>query len=206
MALLKTQIANLALGRLGETKRVIDVDADATLAAKILRDHFDTSLETLLEAHPWGFSTGFAALALVSVDPQAEWGYSYRMPTDALVLRQIEVEGNFSDIEKFGDEINKFKEVYDAGGTLLYSNVGDAWAEYTKNLPSSSSFPNFFGRALSAQLALDIAPQIVTNVFSKVKRQIEVDAENAILKAISYDLGRKPPPEQSDSIFIRARK
>lgn len=195
----------MALGRLGETKRVIDVDADATLVAKILRDHFDTSLQTLLERHDWGFATKFSSLALFASDPMDTWAYAYTIPSDCLRIRQLAAEGEFMDTFLYPDELIQFKEVYDATGTKIYANLEDAWAEYTYNVPSSYSFPNHFGRALAAQLAIDIAPQVVTNNFSKVKNIMEADAESAIELGISFDISKKPRPETSDSKFIRVR-
>lgn len=51
----KTQIANLALSHLGEPAAT-DIDVDTTTAATVCRTHYDNTLATLLETHPWNFA------------------------------------------------------------------------------------------------------------------------------------------------------
>jgi len=57
----KTQIANLALSHLGEPAAT-DIDTDTTTAATVCRTHYDNTLATLLETHPWNFARALTKL------------------------------------------------------------------------------------------------------------------------------------------------
>lgn len=203
--LLKTDIAILALGRLGSTLSVINLDVDTSTQAKAIRKHFETSLKTLLELYPWNFATKFAKLALVEDNPQPAWGYSYRLPDDCLVLRKIADSALFFDRMEYEDQKRKWIQAYDVSGKLIYSNIGNAYGEYTVDVPDDSAFPTHFGRGLSAQLALDIAPFIITNNFSKVKQVLVDDAKLALSQSMAIDISMQPLQEASDSPFLRAR-
>ena len=205
MSLFINEISNIALARIGSSLTISNLEDDNTNQAKIIRTHVQSSLTKLLEMYPWGFATKFAPLALVEENPINSWSFSYQMPSDAVVLRQLGVEGLFEDKENYDDERDKFKEVYSDTGLLIYTNIGQAWAEYTLAIPQGYHFPNHFGRALAAQLALDIAPQLITNNFAKVKSVLISDAKTEINDQIAEDINRKPRPETSKSRFARVR-
>jgi hypothetical protein len=57
----KTQIANIALSHLGEPAAT-DIDVDTTTAATVARTHYDNTLRTLLETHPWNFARALTRL------------------------------------------------------------------------------------------------------------------------------------------------
>jgi hypothetical protein len=207
MSLFDADISNLALGMLGSTLTISNVSSDTSAQAKVIRRHFQSSLETLLERYRWGFATKIEALAKVEEAPNdGVYAFSYRCPSDCLVIQKIGIESALQDAEDYQDELNKYEEFFDdAGGILIYTNIDEVYARYTKNVDSSIAFPNHFGRGLAAQLALDIAPSIITNNFAKVRNVLLIDAEGKINDAIAADLNRKPRPETSDSRFVRVR-
>ncbi|QDP57311.1 MAG: hypothetical protein Unbinned1322contig1000_55 [Prokaryotic dsDNA virus sp.] len=204
--LFDADISNLALGMLGSTLTISNVSSDTSAQAKVIRRHFQSSLETLLEKYEWGFATKIAALSLVEEAPNdGVYAFSYRAPSDSLVVRRIGAESALQSVEDYEDERNEYEEFYDSSGVLIYSNIGDAFIRYTKNVSSSIAFPNHFGRALAAQLALDIAPSIITNNFAKIRNVLLIDAERKINDGIAADLNRKPRPKTSESRFVRVR-
>lgn len=204
--LYKQDIANLALGRLGVSLTVVDLETENSNQAKVIRRHFRMSLDTLLEAHEWGFATGFSPLPLVSENPNNNYAYEYGMPVDCLVLRLIAENGIYPSTKQYEYEKSKWREVYTGGGARrIYTNVNSAHGEYTVRLPEDIAFPTHFGRALSAQLALDIAPQLITNNFGKVKNELFTSAKSDITLGIAADLGREPQLGDSPSPFIAAR-
>lgn len=206
MSLQKTEIANLALGRIGATLQIVSLDTDNSTQAKVLRQHFNTSLKTLLGKHAWGFATDYAALDLVEENPVGGYAFLYRPPSDCLMIRAIAPSGvDMRDMDQYADEQVHWEESYDANGPLVRSDVGDAVAKFTKDVSPDIKFPDHFGRALAAQLSMDIAPQLITNNFPKVKEALNNSAENDISQGIALDISRKPPTQNSDSIFIRAR-
>jgi len=196
----------LALGRLGQTLTITDLDTENTNHAKVIRRHFRMSLDTILEKHDWNFATKFEALTLQSEDPIVGYRYCYTLPSDLLVIRQIAEEGIFNPNKQYEHEKAKFRLVYNgAGQRIIYTNVQNAHAEYTVRLPESSAFPNHFGRAFAAQLSMDIAPQLITNNYSKVSESINTLAMNDINNGIAFDLGQQPLPEDPASPFQSVR-
>lgn len=204
--LYKQDIAVLALGHLGVSQSVLDLDTENTVQAKVIRRHFRTSLDTFLEAHPWGFTTQYAALALSEELPIAAYQYAYALPSDCHVLRQVAMDGLFPMTEEYENQKLDFEEVFSgAGERLIYTNVPRAHGKYTTRLSENYAFPPHFGRGLSHQLALDIAPSLITNNFPKVKQALITTAENELSKAIAFDLGRQTLKKDSPTPFYAAR-
>lgn len=206
MSLLKADVANLALGLLGSSLSISDVDLDTSAQAKVIRRHYSSSLQTILEKHPWGFATKIEALALFEECPaNGTYGFSYSYPSDCQVIQKIGAESTLRDTEDHEDERVIFEEFHESTGTKLYTDVQYAFARYTKLIDESATMPNHFGKALAAQLALDIAPSIITNNFAKVKNVLITDARMQINDGVAEDLNRKPRPVASDSRFVRVR-
>lgn len=205
--LYKQDIANLALGHLGMSQQVLDLETENTIYAKVIRRHFRMSLDTMLEAHEWGFATQFAALPLVNdAYPILAYKYAYSLPADCQVLRMIAPDGNFPQLKLYEQEKAKFRNAYaGAGEKIIYTNVANAHGEYTTRVSEEFAFPTHFGRGLSHLLALDIAPQLITNNFPKVKNDLITTSRNELSLAIAADLGREPLMEDSPSPFISCR-
>jgi len=200
----KLDIANLALGKLGVSLAIADY-TENSVQAKIIRRHFRMTLDTLLEKHPWNFATKFSALSLVSEDAKEQYRYLYSLPSDCLVLQEIAEENKFSLVEQYEDQKYRWQELYTTGSVRVRSNVPDAFGKYTVRLDEDKSFPNYFGRALAAMLAMDIAPSLITNNFPKVKRELVNDLTAEVNEGIAQDMSRQPLRLDSLNPFVRAR-
>lgn len=204
--LYKVDIANLALGHLGVSLSVMDLDSENTNQAKILRRHFRNSLNRVLEKHAWSFATSFAPLLLEEEVPIAGYGFAYSLPADCLVLRQIAPDGAFPKTALYEKDKLKFRYIYNGSGPqIIYTDVPRAHGEFTVRLPEDIGFPEHFATGVSHQLAVDIAPQLITNNFPKVKDALMSTAKNEISLAIALDLGHQPQLEDAPSPFIAAR-
>lgn len=203
--MLKLEVANLALGRLGVSFEIVNYN-ESTNQAKIVRRHFRMSLDTLLEKHDWTFTSKIAALTLSSENPEAVFRYVYNIPSDAHVIREIGEENKLYHVERYEDYKIKWDHVYGASGPKIQTNLPDAFAKYTVRLIDDYDFPVFFGRALSAQLALDIAPSLITNNFGKVKQELLTTVYNDINAGIAYDMGRQPLKADSHNPFVLTRE
>lgn len=205
--LYKQDIANLALGHLGVSHRVMDLDTENSQQAKIIRSHFKLSLDTILAEFEWGFATQFQALALQEETPTAAYQYAYALPADCAVPRVIAMDGSFPLVKQYEVEKSKFRHIYNGSGQrIIYSNVPRAHLEYTTQLPEDIAFPPHFARGLSHLLALDIAPSLITNNFPKIKDALITTSRNEVSKAIALDLNMETSLEDSPTPFISARR
>lgn len=203
--LTKTDVANLALGKLGSSSIIINVDTESSQIAKIVRRHFSMSLTAILEKHPWTVLTKSAALALVEENPSPKWQYSYSMPEDGQVIRRLAMDNYFDHRLEYEDQIIPFEPAYTVGGYNIQANIPNAWAEYTVRPPEDGPYMDHFGRALAAMLAMDIAPSIITNNYVKMKDVFLKEARNEISEQIALDICLRPDPIAFESPFIRAR-
>jgi hypothetical protein len=107
----------------------------------------------------WPFATRFVALALIEEDPEevnGEWDFSYRYPTDALKVRRIQ-SGIRNDTRQ---SRVPYRLGNDDSGQLIYTDMEDAVAEYTKKITEEARFPPDFVMAMSLRLAGYIAPAL----------------------------------------------
>ena len=92
------------------------------------------------------------------------------------------------------------------GGTVvIFTNLAKAWAEFTAIPEDDEALVPYFGEALAAQLAEDIAPSIITNNYFKVKEGFMNDIRLAISEAIAEDIQKQPEQEVVYSPFMEAR-
>lgn len=204
--LTKNDVANLALGRLGVSLSVADIDTENSVQAKVIRRHLRMSLDTILERHPWTFANHTQALTLHEEDPSEAFKFAYDLPSDCLVLRRIAQEGIFHQTKEYEDMKDPWKQVYTGTSTQrIWCNVYLAHGEYTVRISEDSAVPVHFGRAWAAQLSMDIAPSLITNNFAKVKQLLNSEARNEIFDQIANDLGRQTQAVDPASPFQRVR-
>ena len=162
----KTDIANLAFGYLGSSLAVTDLTSDNSQQAKIARRHFRISLRTVLEKHEWGFAKAYSALNLVLECPDSGFGFAYSTPANSLVIRQVAHRDSFIiREEQYEEDKILFQEV----GAEIHTDIKEAYAEYTIDLPEDFSFPSYFGRGVAGQMSLEMGPSVVTNNFAKLQ-------------------------------------
>lgn len=194
----KTDIANGALRALGVTYRIFDFDNETSNQAKIIREQFQRSLDTVTEATAWSFLNKTRDLPLVG-DGSFGWLYEYSLPADCLTLRQIGTQDCFvrEDIPK------QFLPAWEFNNSSarIFCNVESAYGKYTRRVMESEDVPNYFGLAVQGQLAIDIAPGLILDKFAALKNTLESTLERDINRAIAYDSGRSPNYEQQHSSY-----
>lgn len=89
----KTQIANLALLRIGVSQQLTDVDTDTSREALSARLIFDDERDFVLRDFPWPWARKYKTLALVTgsvASPaNSDWIYAYRYPADCVFVRRV---------------------------------------------------------------------------------------------------------------------
>lgn len=150
MAFTKEQLCNLALGHLGVTKFIVDLAAETGRSneATVMNLYYDPAVEFVLEDYPWPELTKYVTLGLVEADPNDDWLYSYRYPSDCIFARRIS-----TSIGRVDPNPPPFETGVDDQGRLIYTDTADAILEYTLLPESPALFRPTLGMAISWWLA-----------------------------------------------------
>jgi hypothetical protein len=197
-----TEIANLALSHLGIGKTIANIDTERSQEAIACRTFFDLAKEATLRDFAWPFATKFAALALVEEDPTDEWAYSYRYPSDCLMIRRI-ISGTRNDTRQ---SQAPYKIGQDESGIILYTDKEDAEAEYTIRVTNNALYPSDFVLAFSFRLASYVAPRLTAGDPFKLGDRAFQRYMMEITAAKSSVVNEEQAEEEVQSEFIRARE
>jgi hypothetical protein len=109
-----TELANLALEALGETKRVGDVTTDTSSVGKALQMQFWPVFDETLEGYPWNCARKRARIAAhATITPAFDFTSYYPLPADFIGLQEIHglVEGDRWAVEAAGAEGAEFMAI-----------------------------------------------------------------------------------------------
>lgn len=195
------EICNMALSHLGQEKGIASF-VERSAAANACSQFYQITRDMVLRAFPWPFATKIQALALVKKNPNDEWGYSYRIPSDCLQTRKIQ-SGCRNDDKSTRI---RFRISSDDTGGLILTDKEDAILEYTQKITDSQRFSPDFTIALSRLLAFHIAPRIIgQDPFKLGEKSISVyESMIGQVEAKAYD--EEVDDEMPDSEFIRERQ
>jgi hypothetical protein len=161
MATSDTEIANLALGHLGQGNEILNLQTTKSPEAYVFRRLYDTVRRSTLRDFSWGFAHKVAPLGLVTqygdaLHPTSEWGYAYRRPSDCLLDRKIQ-----SGIRNDNRQSRvTYKSSRDSSGPIILTDKSDAVLEYTVDIVEVELYPDDFVLAFSLRLAMYGAPRI----------------------------------------------
>lgn len=151
-----TEICNLALSHLGIAKPIANLTTEQSQEATACRVFYDITRDAVLKDYPWPFCTRVEALALVESDPNEEWKFSYRYPSNCLTVRKI-----LSGIRnETSSERTPYKIASDSQGLLIFCDTEEAQMEYTIRLTDSNLYSSDFIFAFSFRLASYLAPRL----------------------------------------------
>lgn len=195
------EIANMALSHLGTGKEIASFTENSA-EANACRRFYDTALDKTLRGSNWPFATRFQTLNLITVDPNEEWLFSYRYPTDCLQAIRI-ISGIKNEAKQ--DRID-YRIVNQTTGQEIYTDRENAILEYTVAVTDVNLFPSDFKMALSFLLAHYIAPRVTKgDPFGMGKRAMEsyfIEISDA--KANAYN--EEQPADLPQSEFVRTRE
>jgi hypothetical protein len=172
-----TMVINIALSRIGVSKRVVDIVLDQTEEAATARLHYNEDVDATLRDFPWPFATKYATLVLVggtaTVPVNGDWQYSYRTPADCLFARRIVDSTGAANTTALVGTVNRttgsarsyqpapiaFRAGADDVGGLIYTNQPLPELEYTKRPTCAASQGDaIFRSALAWRHAASLAP------------------------------------------------
>lgn len=150
------EICNLALGRIGVDE--INRMDEASQPARICTRYFNFTRQNVLRRFPWTFATKRVQLALLN-ETAPDYKYAYQYPSDALAIRLM-YNDSFVGLPKD----NYFRIMNGNGGRKIYSNISNAYVEYTADVKDSETFDSQFIEAFSWKLAAEMAFALTGNM------------------------------------------
>ncbi len=206
MATSDTEIANLALGHLGQSNSIQNLQTSRTPEANAMRALYDTMRRSTLRDFPWGFAHKIAALGLVSErgdagHPTEEWIYAYRQPSDCLQFRKIQ-----SGIRNDNRQSRvPYKTSRDSQGILILTDKEDAILEYTIDIEQVELYPDDFVLAFSLRLGMYAAPRICGEDPFKMGQRCASMYRFEMDNAKNNNLNEQQAEEDPESELVRSR-
>lgn len=195
-----TELCNIALGRLGISIFIANLETEQSNEARVCRIFYDTVRDRVLEDFPWSFAKRTRDLQDIGTPP-ASWAYRYRYPNDCLFARSVQVAGAGAPLKPI-----PFEKVEDesAGGLAICTDAFPAELVYTARITNAALYTAQFVNALAWALAVDIAAPLsaAPNMAEKAASAYAA----ALLKAGAIDLNEgQEKASEIESDFITAR-
>lgn len=180
-----TDIANMALSRLGTRATVADLAENSTEARQI-NLWYATVRDELQSLVDWNFNRVSLALA-ASGTPPARWASSYAYPSDCLRMRRLDF-GGASWV--CGSPATGFEIASNGSATFLYCNEDQVSAVYAQRVTDAARFTPGFVLAFVDCLAASVAHAITqkTDLAERLARRAQDRVERAIADSANEGL------------------
>lgn len=198
----ETEIANLALAHIGVEKAIANLETEKSAEAEVLRVFYDQTRDQVLRDAPWPFATKILTLALVEEQPNDEWRFSYRYPSDTIFIRRI-LSGIRNDNRQ---TLVPYRIRRDDNGLLIHTDQQEADVEYTFRDDDPLRYPADFVDALSLLLARKIIPRLSAGDPHENGPRIRREYLAMIDKARAAAKDEEQLDETPESQFIRERE
>ncbi|MCK5617513.1 hypothetical protein KAR91_87425 [Candidatus Pacearchaeota archaeon] len=197
-----TVICNLALGHLGISKEIANVETEKSASAAACRRYLQPSKDETLRDFNWPFATEYVELGLVETSPNSDWAYSYRQPSNCVRIRKI-LSGIRNDTRQ---SRVPFEKASDDTGILIFTDEVDACLKYTKNVTDNSLYDQDYIMMLALLLASYIAPRVTSgDPFKMGERAFRLYIDSKT-KAEATSLNEQQDEEPPEAESIRARE
>jgi hypothetical protein len=142
----KTDISNLALGRVG-AQRIMDINDTENKSARLCKLFFDDTVREVGRSGDWNCLKARDTFARLVTNPAFGWSYQYQLPVNC--LRVIKVNGTKDDADP-GDEFEVEKR-------LLLTDADICRAQFTEYTDDTNQFDALFTDAVVVLLASKLA-------------------------------------------------
>jgi hypothetical protein len=200
-----TDIANMSIGHLGETKSIQNLDdtSESSVSAKALRRFKEPALRSMLRMFPFGFAQARGvALPGEQATPDAEYPYSYQYPPDCIWFDRVS-NGTPHRLPKIphlisGDPTTK--------SLLIRTSIPGALGHWTFYHDDPAFWPEDFVVAYSFYWAHFAAPQITGGDKAGLgQRALSLFYEVYLPLAQAHDGNETIPEDEPRSDFELAR-
>lgn len=197
----KTGICNMSISHLAVSKEIANVETERSAEASACRRFYQPALDEALRDFPNPYLTVIEPLALVEEDPNDEWAYSYRYPSDCSKAIRI-LSGIRNDSP---DTRVPYRIIKDDQGALILTDKEDAELEYVQESTDPNVWAADFVMAFSLLLAFYIAPRVTAGDPFKLGERAYRAYILSIAKSRANAVGEQQdePPPESDSIRAR---
>lgn len=211
-----TDIANLALGRLGVGQAIASLSEQST-PARLCARFYEQCRKEVLRAHPWGFSMSVVALAQVAGQTFPGWTYVYQYPTRCLMARYVGDEAglryaqsallscNWRQWNELQRKFMPFQVALKSDGAsrVLLSDVPNAMSFYTYDVTNTGVFPDDFASVFAWRLAMEVGGPL------RASADLVDRARNEFLfwgsHATAQDMNERRDDEKPESPSISCR-
>lgn len=217
------QICNQALSRIGCAQTITSL-ADSRPEAVQCNLWYAQCRDAMLRDFRWPWATTYAALNQVSANTAAvnqEWVYSYRYPTDCLLIRRLLYLPDspvaltsqppvFPLPLMWRQDADPYPIPFEVGqdddGKLIYTDQINAWIKYTVAVTDPTQFPQDFASVLAWRLATELAYSLATSDSRREYALKQYRDELATSRANALNEEQRDNPYTTwNSEFIRAR-
>jgi len=216
----KTEAVNIALARIGITRRVADVDSDTTKEAVTARLVYDTVLDEVLRAFPWNFAQTAVALAEAAEDVTIPgYDYQYQYPTncvmahtvcdDAGVRATLDSWPMYWDYSRLQSPRWPFKVALHPDGDrrVILTDLEYAYLIYTARVTDTSVWDPLFLSAFCDRLAAELSMPLVEGDGGQRRLQLAVSRfQSSVQSAMAQSFNEARDDERPDSPSITARE
>lgn len=215
-----TVTSNLAISHLGIGSEIQNLESDTSAEAKACRRYYEISLRRTLADFDWPFARKVATLNLVGTEPNKEWNYSYRYPSDCVHFRRIRPtpsqSGDSLSLPGTGSlrfarvETRQSRVPYQIGkdttARLIFTDLQYAIGEYTEYVSDVSFFPPEFQLSHSFLLAYYIASRVTGGDQFNLKQEMLAQYRVELSIAQANALNQEQPDEEPPSELQRCRE
>ncbi len=166
----EVSLCNIALNRIGVGE--ITALIDDTEAAKVCKNLYYNTRDTVLESKVWRFATARAVLTPTTEDTIYGWEYAFPLPSNTLSI--ITVDENITT--EYRSQVKWQRE-----GNRILSNESKIYLTYIKRISDTTLFSSGFTNALSLKLAAELATSLKANM--KLRDQLLDEYERALHRA-----------------------
>lgn len=186
-----TDIANMALSRIGTRATIADLTENSTEARQV-NLWYATVRDELQSLVDWNFNRVSVALAAAGTAP-ARWASSYAYPSDCLRMRRLDF-GGASWV--CGSPAAGFEIASNGNATFLYCNEDQVTAVYAQRVTDAARFTPGFVLAFVDCLAASVAHAITQK--ADLAERLARRAQDRVERAIADSANEGLMPEDRD--------
>jgi hypothetical protein len=200
-----TEIANMALGHLGQSFQIADLDTEQSNEANVMRLFYPIVRDAVLTERRWPFTEKIRDLSLITDEPEGdEWNYLYQYPSDCLSFWRI-LSGTTQDTIDSQVPYRIVANPNQTGLKAILTNEQNATGEYCRRSDDPTIYSPNFTLAVSFKLAFMIAPALTTGDPKNLRKSCFDLYAQTMSQAAAQAFNEQRLGPKPESEFIRVR-